>query len=84
MYKLSRLAALLVAGAINGGLWEGWNMLTRTGWIYTVPWLDWFHVFEMPLAGYLGFPLLAIECAVLWSVLDRMPDFFRHGWLYPV
>ena len=52
------------------GLWEGWNVLTRTGWIYTVPWLDWFHVFEMPLAGYLGFPLLAIECAVLWSVLD--------------
>ncbi|NOT57453.1 MAG: DUF4332 domain-containing protein [Deltaproteobacteria bacterium] len=65
-----RLATLLVAGAINGGLWEGWNVLTRTGWIYTVPLLDWFHVFEMPLAGYLGFPLLAIECAVLWSALD--------------
>lgn len=65
-----RLATLLAAGAINGGLWEGWNVLTRTGWIYTVPLLDWGHVFEMPLAGYLGFPLLAIECAVLWSVLD--------------
>jgi hypothetical protein len=65
-----RLATLLLAGAINGGLWEGWNILTRTGWIYTVPWLDWCHVFEMPLAGYLGFPLLAIACAVLWSVLD--------------
>ena len=66
-----RVAILLTAGAINGGLWEGWNVLTRTGWIYTAPWLDWFHVFEMPLAGYLGFPLLAVECAVLWSVLDR-------------
>lgn len=65
-----RLATLLAAGAINGGLWEGWNVLTRTGWIYTVPLMDWFHVFEMPLLGYLGFPLLAIECAVLWSLLD--------------
>jgi Domain of unknown function (DUF4332) len=65
-----RLATLLAAGAINGGLWEGWNVLTRTGWIYTVPLMDWLHVFEMPLLGYLGFPLLAIECAVLWSVLD--------------
>lgn len=64
-----RFAILLTAGAINGGLWEGWNVLPRTGWIYTVPWLDWCHVFEMPLAGYLGFPLLAIECAVLWSIL---------------
>ena len=66
-----RVLILLTAGAINGGLWEGWNVFTRTGWIYSVPLLDWFHIFEMPLAGYLGFPLLAIECAVLWSVLDH-------------
>ncbi|MDH5527483.1 MAG: DUF4332 domain-containing protein [Nitrospirota bacterium] len=56
-----RVAALLSAGLICGGLWEGWNVLASAHWIYTVPWLTETRWFEMPPLGFLGFPMLALE-----------------------
>lgn len=60
--RAARLAQLLAAGAITGLLWESWNFWATAKWIYTVPWFEDSKLFEMPLAGFLGFPPFALEC----------------------
>ncbi|MGH7357036.1 MAG: hypothetical protein ACRELS_20965 [Candidatus Rokuibacteriota bacterium] len=65
----SRLAALLVAGLVCGVLWEFWNYWALTKWTYTVPLVGEPRLFEMPLAGYLGFPPFALECYAIYHWL---------------
>ncbi|MBN2466820.1 MAG: hypothetical protein JXD19_01605 [Deltaproteobacteria bacterium] len=57
---------LLSAGLICGFLWEFWNYWAATKWIYTLPFFNDPKLFEMPLAGYLGFPPFAVECYVTY------------------
>ena len=38
-----------------GFFWELWNYHAFPKWIYTIPYLDFLHIFEMPLAGYGGY-----------------------------
>ena len=65
----SLVVALLAAGAICGGLWEFWNYWALTKWTYTVPYLGNVKLFEMPVLGYLGFPLFALECYAMYQWL---------------
>ena len=60
---------LLLAGLLAGGLWEFFNFWARAKWIYTVPLFDELKLFEMPVAGFLGFPPFAVECACLYRLL---------------
>ncbi|MBN2140625.1 MAG: hypothetical protein JW718_06420 [Desulfovibrionaceae bacterium] len=57
-----RLALLLSAGLVCGGLWETWNYWAGSKWFYTVPFVGELKVFEMPVLGYLGFPPFAVQC----------------------
>jgi hypothetical protein len=61
-----RLVNLLWGGLICGFVWEFWNYWARTKWIYTVPVPPHLKLFEMPVAGYLGFPAFAVECFVMY------------------
>ena len=49
---------LLLAGLITGLCWEFFNFWARAKWIYTVPFFDELKLFEMPVAGFFGFPAL--------------------------
>ena len=60
---------LLSAGMVAGLCWELFNYWARAKWIYTVPFFDEIKLFEMPLAGFLGFPPFAIECACIYRLL---------------
>jgi hypothetical protein len=66
---------LLLAGLICGGLWEFWNYWAFTKWMYTVPFFEDLKWFEMPPAGFLGFPPFAVECYVLVACINL----FRRG-----
>jgi hypothetical protein len=57
-----RLVVLLAAGAVCGLLWELYNFGARAKWLYTVPGFEDLKLFEMPLAGFLGFPPFAVAC----------------------
>lgn len=59
----------LAAGLVCGLLWETWNACARAHWIYTVPFFEDSKLFEMPLAGFLGFPPFALECYSFARVL---------------
>jgi predicted flap endonuclease-1-like 5' DNA nuclease len=52
-----------------GLLWELFNVRARGKWIYTVPGFEDLKLFEMPVAGFLGFPPFALECFALWQAL---------------
>jgi hypothetical protein len=62
-----RLFRLALAALICGFFWEMWNAHSLAKWIYSVPYVDRFHLFEMPLLGYAGYLPLGLECAVAAS-----------------
>ncbi len=66
-----RLYRLLVGGMIAGLVWEGMNYWARCKWIYTVPGLEEAKLFEMPIPGFLGFPVLAVEAFAFYSLLSH-------------
>ncbi|MEK6571620.1 MAG: hypothetical protein AABZ61_09630, partial [Bacteroidota bacterium] len=55
---------------VCGGLWEFWNYWAEARWVYDVP-FSWSgpKVFEMPLAGFLGFIPFAVECHAMQNYL---------------
>jgi hypothetical protein len=61
-----RLVNLLIGGLVCGLVWECWNYWAHTKWIYTVPVPPHVKLFEMPIAGYLGFPAFALECFTMY------------------
>jgi hypothetical protein len=61
-----RLVNLSWGGLACGLLWECWNYWAHTKWVYTLPVPPHVKLFEMPLAGYLGFPAFAVECFVMY------------------
>lgn len=59
--------ALYVGGQICGILWEAWNYLAFPKWYYTVPFVGFGKIFEMPLLGYIGYGPFAWEVySVFW------------------
>jgi len=66
--KYHLLLSLLLAGIICGFLWEFWNYWARARWVYSLPYSFGPRIFEMPLFGYLGFPLLALEYFAFYSL----------------
>ena len=63
------IAQLLVIGLVIGLLWELYNTQARAKWIYTVPGLEELKLFEVPVLGFLGFPVLALDGWAVWNAL---------------
>lgn len=62
------VASLAVGGLVCGLFWETWNWRSHPRWVYDVPGVDFLHVFEMPLAGYGGYPVFALELFALYQL----------------
>ena len=55
-----------------GFWWELWNLHSLAKWVYTVPFIQRWRVFEMPLLGYSGYLTFGLECALATAwVLGR-------------
>ncbi|OIP43634.1 MAG: hypothetical protein COX16_13385 [Deltaproteobacteria bacterium CG23_combo_of_CG06-09_8_20_14_all_51_20] len=52
-----------LAALCCGFFWEMWNYYSLAKWYYTVPFMQGFNVFEMPIAGYAGYLPFGLECA---------------------
>ena len=53
---------------ICGFFWELWNQYAYPKWVYDIPYLDLWHVFEMPLAGYGGYIPFGWELFAVWTL----------------
>jgi hypothetical protein len=71
--------AALCSGALTCGFfWEMWNYLSFPKWIYTVPFVGFAHIFEMPLLGYGGYLPFALEIYALYNLMCGLLGSIRN------
>jgi len=58
-----------LAGLCCGFFWEMWNSHAMPKWFYTVPYVGFGKVFEMPILGYSGYLPFAVELFALYQFL---------------
>jgi hypothetical protein len=61
----THIVTFALAALICGFFWEMWNFWSMAKWIYAVPFVQAFHIFEMPILGYAGYLPFGIECATI-------------------
>jgi hypothetical protein len=62
-----------LAALMCGFFWEMWNYLSLARWTYAVPFVQRFHVFEMPILGYVGYLPFGVTCGAFSEmVLGKM------------
>lgn len=66
----NRIMSWLLAGFSAGALWESLNFWAGSHWEYTIPYLNFGRVFQMPVFGYGGFLPFAIEIFAMYALLD--------------
>lgn len=59
------LVAYSLAALICGFFWEMWNYYSFAKWVYTVPFVGRFFIFEMPLLGFAGYLPFGLECLAI-------------------
>lgn len=58
-----------LAALICGFFWELWNFRSLAHWVYSVPYVQRFHLFEMPVLGYAGYLPFGLQCAAAAGLL---------------
>ena len=53
------------AALVCGLCWETWNYYAVAKWVYSVPYVHGFQIWEMPLIGFGGYLPFGVECAVI-------------------
>ena len=75
--EVRRVLGLAVAALVCGVFWEMWNYRAMPKWYYTVPFVGFGKVFEMPFLGYFGYIPFAWELYALyqlvWGLARRAP-----------
>ena len=59
-----------LAALMCGFFWEMWNFGSLAHWEYSVPYVQRFEIFHMPLLGYSGYLPFGIECLAIARLLD--------------
>lgn len=60
-----------LAALFCGFFWEMWNINSQAKWIYSIPYVHRFRIFEMPLLGYAGYLPFGVECAVVAGIFSK-------------
>jgi hypothetical protein len=59
------------AALMCGWFWEMWNYLSLARWEYTVPYVQRFLLFELPVLGFAGYLPFGLACAVIGDIIGR-------------
>jgi hypothetical protein len=78
-----RTVAAFAGGAlICGWFWEMWNYWAFPRWEYNIPFLEFAHIFEMPLPGYLGYLPFGLEIYAAYhfmaGLVERLGRYSRR------
>jgi hypothetical protein len=65
-------ASAVLAALICGFFWEMWNFYSLAKWKYSIPFVQRFEIFEMPLLGYAGYLPFGLECMVIADLLEGL------------
>jgi len=64
--KLSIPLSLYIGATLCGFLWEFWNYWAIPKWHYSIPFVNFMKIFEMPLLGYLGYGPFGLELYAMY------------------
>ncbi len=73
--ELAIPVSIFVGATICGFFWEFWNFWAIPKWYYTIPFVDFWRVFEMPALGYLGYGPFGWE---LYAMYNFVISLHRH------
>jgi len=68
--RWSNLMSWILAGFAAGFLWEFFNFWAGSHWQYSLPYLNFGKVFQMPALGYTGFLPFALEIFAFYHFLS--------------
>ncbi len=76
------IIALWCGALLTGFFWEMWNYFSFPKWIYTIPYANWLHVFEMPLLGFGGYLPFALELYAIYHLVmgllgEKKPEYLH-------
>ena len=66
-----------LAALVCGLCWETWNYYALAKWIYSVPFVHRFQIWEMPLIGFGGYLPFGMECAAVTAWI--CPSLIENG-----
>lgn len=73
---------IMLATIMTGFFWELWNWHAMPKWYYTVPFVGFARIFEMPLLGYLGYLTFGLEAFAVYAlatwIIDRRPQHYAR------
>ncbi len=72
---------LWVGVLVTAFFWEMWNFFSYPKWVYTVPFVNCCHIFEMPLLGYGGYLPFALELFALYHFVMGLAGQREDGYL---
>jgi hypothetical protein len=64
----TRIWSWILAGLVAGIFWELWNSFAGSHWEYSLPYLNFWRVFHMPVFGYTGFMPFALEIFAFYQL----------------
>ena len=74
------VAYLAVGALVCGWFWEMWNFWAYPKWYYTISYVDFVYIFEMPLLGYGGYLPFGLEVYAVYHFLSgSSKDFWRSA-----
>ncbi len=77
--NLTLIWSSAIAALVCGVFWEMWNIYSKAQWIYNIPGVERFYLFEMPILGYAGYLPFGVTCALVSSrILISLTD--MPGW----
>lgn len=62
-----RFFVVPLGGITCGFFWEMWNYFSLPKWYYTIPYVGFWKIFEMPILGYSGYLPFALELFAMYQ-----------------
>lgn len=68
----NRFWSWVLAGFFAGFLWEFWNFWAGSHWEYSLPYLNFYKIFQMPVFGYTGFLPFALQVFAFYQIISYL------------
>ena len=68
-----------IAALSCGFFWELWNVKSYAHWVYSIPFVQKYHIFEMPVLGYLGYLPFGLLCKAVADLTEKILEEKRDG-----
>lgn len=65
-----RVVTAAFAGLACGMFWEMWNVNSLAHWVYSIPYVHGFKIFEMPVLGFAGYLPFGVACLAVGDLVE--------------